>query len=157
MMADSPSSQKAVAPTVQKAKVIGARQLEQPDEEFVAVSAAVQYFQGPLPPPEVLKGYEEALPGTAERIVTMAEDEACHRREMQRFKLGSDAKLEARGQTFGFWLAAIPLAGGMVLIGLDKPVIGTAAVIAAIAGLSGLFVWARGKGRDQAPPKRKPT
>ena len=104
----------------------------------------------------MLKGYEEVLDGAAERILKMAEYEALHRRETEYFELRSDAKLETRGQVFGFVLAVVSLTGGMVLIGLDKTLLGTAAVIGAVAGLSGLFVWARGKGRDLSPPKRHP-
>ncbi len=33
----------------------------------------VQYYTGPLPDPNTLKAYEEHLPGTAERIIRMAE------------------------------------------------------------------------------------
>lgn len=40
----------------------------------------VEAFSGPLPPPEVLRGYNDVLPGAAERIFTMAEAQAEHRR-----------------------------------------------------------------------------
>jgi uncharacterized membrane protein len=36
--------------------------------EVVAAS-----FQGPLPPPSILRGYDEITPGAAERIIAMAE------------------------------------------------------------------------------------
>lgn len=103
----------------------------------------------------MLKEYEETLPGAAERIFEMAETEASHRHRQQDFELRSDANLEARGQIFGFVLGAVALIGGVILIALDKTILGTAAVIGAVAGLSGLFVWARGRGRDLAPPKRR--
>ena len=31
-------------------------------------------FSGPIPPPSIIKGYEEVLPGAAERIISMAEN-----------------------------------------------------------------------------------
>lgn len=40
-----------------------------------------EYWNGPLPPPQLLNQYGEAI---ADRIVKMAEDEAKHRREMER-------------------------------------------------------------------------
>lgn len=109
-------------------------------------------------PPEVLKGYEEVLEGAPDRIVKMAEDEALHRRATEHFELRSGAKLGTRGQVFGLVLAVVFLIGGMVLIGLDRTQLGTAAVIGAVMGLSvsGLFLWASGKGRDLSPPKRRP-
>ena len=30
-------------------------------------------FSGPIPPPSIIKGYEEILPGSADRILAMAE------------------------------------------------------------------------------------
>lgn len=40
-------------------------------------------FQGPLPSPDILQGFENVLPGAAERIMKMAEKEqlARHKRE----------------------------------------------------------------------------
>ena len=78
--------------TVQNAKVIGDRNLEPSDEGAVSTLTEIEYFRGSIPPPEVLKGYEEVLEGAAERILKMAEDEALHRRETEHFELRSDTK-----------------------------------------------------------------
>ena len=40
-------------------------------------------FSGPLPPPQILDGYERACPGTANRIIEMAEAQSAHRRLME--------------------------------------------------------------------------
>ena len=37
-------------------------------------------FAGPLPPPEILEQYNRLVPDAAERILTMAETQAAHRR-----------------------------------------------------------------------------
>lgn len=44
------------------------------------VSVSHLITQGALPNPEILARYEQISPGTAERIISMAEDEARHRR-----------------------------------------------------------------------------
>lgn len=49
-----------------------------------------QFHQGPLPPPELLRQYDQLSPGAADRIIAMAEGEAAHRREMERQQLESD-------------------------------------------------------------------
>ena len=41
-------------------------------------------FAGPLPPPEILAGYEEVLPGAAQRIFALTEGQAKHRQELER-------------------------------------------------------------------------
>lgn len=70
----------------------GGARSESPGQEehaqFVAHRASA--FSGPLPPPEILKKYNEAAPGLAERIVAMAEKEADHRRELDRKALEAD-------------------------------------------------------------------
>lgn len=44
-------------------------------------------YSGPLPTPEMLAAYGEAIPGAAERILSMAEDEQAHRQAMDRGRL----------------------------------------------------------------------
>lgn len=44
---------------------------EAASEQFMAVQA--QHHSGPLPAPQTLAGYESVLPGSAERILVMAE------------------------------------------------------------------------------------
>ena len=43
-------------------------------------------FSGPLPPPNIIKGYEDILPGAADRILSMAENQAKHRQEIEKKK-----------------------------------------------------------------------
>jgi uncharacterized membrane protein len=47
-----------------------------------AVTESVS-FSGPLPPPEVLRAYEEMMPGTAARITEMEEGQSAHRRQRE--------------------------------------------------------------------------
>jgi Predicted membrane protein (DUF2335) len=54
------------------------------EEMFPGAVAFSESFAGPLPPPALLAEYEQALPGLAERIVAMAENEGNHRRAMEK-------------------------------------------------------------------------
>jgi len=49
-------------------------------------------FSGPLPPPGVLEGYERVLPGSAERIFTMAEKQFEHRLHLEKVVIEGGAK-----------------------------------------------------------------
>jgi len=40
------------------------------------ITRVSKFFSGPLPPPEVLAGYNDAFQGAAERIVIIAESQA---------------------------------------------------------------------------------
>ncbi len=49
-------------------------------------------FSGPLPHPEILAKYENVFPGAAERIFQMAENQANHRRSMEKDSLHFSAR-----------------------------------------------------------------
>ena len=86
-------------------------------QEWIGVSAS---YQGPIPP-EMLRGYNEVVPGAADRIVEMWVGETTHRR-----------RSETRNQWFGFILSvmAIGLSSILVYAGLGYP--------AALIGFVGL-------------------
>lgn len=50
--------------------------------EIVEVSKRVS-ISGPLPPPLVLKQYDELVPGSAERVIQMAEKSLDHQMSVQ--------------------------------------------------------------------------
>lgn len=56
-------------------------------------SARLTHFSGPLPPPEVLKGYDLVVPGAALRIIQHAEREILHRHEMDQMQCKSQIKI----------------------------------------------------------------
>ena len=45
--------------------------------------ASHELFSGPLPHPEHLREYENILPGSADRVIRMAEDQAKHRQSLE--------------------------------------------------------------------------
>ena len=75
-------------------------------------------FQGPIPPPEVLKGYEGILPGSAERLLKMAEEEQQHRFEVDNKLTDGYLSLNFRGQILGF-LIVIALIVAIVYLTLN--------------------------------------
>jgi uncharacterized membrane protein len=87
-------------------------------------------FSGPLPPPEILARYNDALPDGADRIVKLAEEQSKHRRLM-----------ESRGQVFAFTLALVAILAGVGLILDGKSAEGLVPLIGAIGGLVGIFVY----------------
>ena len=110
---------------------------------------------GPLPLPSELREYEAILPGAAERIFTMAENEQSHRirRENKELDLeltaietvraGADNefKLGIVGSLFGFTLGLVGTVGGLALcwIGLWQP--GLSAFFFSLAVLAGSFAY----------------
>ena len=121
----------------------------------MVVAGAYQSFEGPIPPPEWLRGYNEIEPGLASRIVSMAEDNQNHRHEQERAALQHDVSFRARGQAFGFALGLFGLAGGFGLVALGHSVVGLVSFIGVLATLIWSAVWLR-KGEPPPDPDSKP-
>lgn len=111
-----------------------------PDE--AVVQAVHLEFSGPLPHPQLLNQYNEAVPDGAERIVRLTESQARHRQTM-----------EARAQVFTFVLALTGLVGGIALIAMGASIEGLIPLLAAIAGLGGLFVYREVQAQKEGGPR----
>lgn len=95
-------------------------------------------------PPDLLGAYEDVIPGAAERMLKEWEEEAAHRRTMER-----------RSQGYAFALAILFFAGSMTLILTDHSLEGVSVVIGEIAGLVSIFIFSQR--RRQARQRRPPT
>lgn len=146
------------------------RELERADEEgsetepashdrsskrAVVLAESYQSFQGPIPPPEWLRGYDEIEPGLASRIVAMAEDNQRHRHEQERTAVQHDVTFRSRGQVFGFVLGMFGLAGGFGLVALGHSVVGLVSFVGVLATLIWSAVWLR-KSEPPAEPDPEP-
>ena len=77
-----------------------------PQELRLSVIEAAS-FSGPLPPPSMYRGYDEVLPGSAERILAMAEKEQNHRIGWENDALKASVRDTGRGQWFGLIIAMV--------------------------------------------------
>ena len=70
------------------------RELEGYQEDSKADHAIIArhtlLHQGPLPHPAVLKQYNDVVPGAAERIMRMAEQQAIHRQDLEAHIIRTD-------------------------------------------------------------------
>src|SRR5262249_35575316 len=72
-------------------------------------------YEAPLPPPNMMQAYEEILPGSADRIIAMAERQSVHRQGMETNVVHSNSVTERRGQIFAFILGLVGLVGAIWL------------------------------------------
>lgn len=94
-------------------------------EEIIQVMQTAikqESFSGPLPHPDLLRGYDAIKSGFAERIVRMAEKEQEHRFEREKIQLDCDKKVisdaaseSKRGQYFALIISVLFLIGSVVL------------------------------------------
>lgn len=54
-----------------------------PKEKREIIMAKMEMYSGPIPHPEILKGYEELSPGSAKEIIENGIEESSHRRKLE--------------------------------------------------------------------------
>jgi len=100
-------------------------------------------FSGPLPPPDALERYNQILPGAAERIIAMAENQHTHRQGLEKHVIHSNVAAQRLGTILGFIVAMTVVIGGMFLVHEGKSGEGLAAILTALASLVGVFLYSK--------------
>ena len=103
------------------------------------------HFSGPIPPPNTLEKYEEVLPGSANRILKMAESQAQHRQNLEASVISSDIWMEKAGLGVASLLGSLILIGSIWLINIGKDIAGFAIIIGESAVFLGIFLYSRRK------------
>jgi uncharacterized membrane protein len=119
------------------------------------VSVRGEHFSGPLPPPQVLLKYNEAVPGGAERIFAMAERQSHHRQDLEKTVIGRRTQYEGRAQILGFILAMTVAVGSMILVGMGKSIEGLVALGADLIAMAGVFIYGRKRQEGELAEKRE--
>lgn len=107
----------------------------------VSVSRSLESFEGPLPPPDVLEGYERMLPGSAERILRMAEQQAEHRRVVLITLVEADTSRARWGLWLGAVVALVFVLAAVVMVLAGQAVAGTIVATADLLSIVGVFVY----------------
>ena len=132
-----------------------------PENEREVLSEALfvrqEMFAGPLPHPQSFKEYEEVLPGSADRILKMAEKQQEHRSILERSVVENNNRIAVRGQIFGFIVFILGIAAGVFFVLQGMKVFGGIFLTSTMVTLVGLFITGKveigkdlkEKGKDQ--------
>ena len=107
------------------------------------LSVQREAFTGPLPPPALLRGYEDVLPGAADRIIRMAEQQAQHRQHLERIVVEGGSRRANTGMWLGFIIAILFLGVSAGLIAADRQVAGVILGSVDLTAPVGVFVFGR--------------
>ena len=125
-------------------------------QDLTAQSQAVQRgivqvdteWNAPLPSPIDFRGYEDTLPGAANRILEMAENEQDHRHqrelsalEIARTSIVGDSWKSRSGMALGFALGVTGIACGTYLSASGHDISGMALFLASLASLVGVSIY----------------
>lgn len=115
-------------------------QQSSPSRGVVRTATAVQ-FRGPLPPPQILEEYDKIVPGSAERILKMAEEQQKHRFKIENKVATIESITSICGIVAGFILGMTTVIGGIVVAMSGKEWSGFALGGTGLAALVGVFVY----------------
>jgi uncharacterized membrane protein len=101
----------------------------------------IEQYCGPLPSPDLLREFDSVVPGCAERIIKMAEDQSTHRQFLERTVVVGDSKRANHGLWVGGVIAALFLAGSVFLIHEGHEWPGVALGSVDLVGIIGAFVY----------------
>jgi uncharacterized membrane protein len=105
-------------------------------KEILTGMAFLSLWEGPLPSPDALKAYNEAMPNGADRLLTEVQRQARHRMELERLVIPEQQRQSRRGQLYGLIVALSFLIASFVLIqqghGLFGTIIGSIDMVALV-------------------------
>ena len=81
-------------------------------------------FSGPLPPSAMFREYDEAMPGSANRLLELTENQQAHRHNWELTALHASISHTKRGQWFGFIVSMVALVAAIVLALMGRTVVG---------------------------------
>jgi uncharacterized membrane protein len=134
-----------------------------PSQPVPAMSKSAQMTQvvtqrittGPLPEPETLARYEQVQPGAADRIIRMAEQQAEHRRGIEKTVVNGNVAREKWGQMIGAGLYILTVGAGTWLIAHGFSTGGLTTIISASAGAVGVFIVGKTQRSKDLEAKRE--
>jgi uncharacterized membrane protein len=112
-------------------------------------------FSGPLPHPDILVRYNDAVPDAAERILAMAERQSAHRIDLEKRVITADIRRSNFGLAAGLIVALAFLVGSVVLVLSGYAVEGTIFATVDIAGLVATFVYGTERRRKEREDKAR--
>lgn len=124
-------------------------QAERVAPQVVQLTASL--WQAPIPPPGILREYEDILPGCAENIISAFTSEVANRQKIERWQV----ILQGIGLACGVLVVLCMLAVAGYALFLGHPLV-AAAIPATLAAVAAVFVVKQNSPPKKPPPPAKP-
>ena len=123
-------------------------------EEIISRIVLQEQYAGPLAHPRIVAGYEQFLPGSADRILSMAERQQEHR--IQQEDRGQQAAIgrDKNAMNRGFVLALALMMVSALAIYLGSDLVGFGMVATSVVSLAGVFLYSHHSTRQELREKR---
>ena len=128
---------------------------EQIERNLVLTQTTTQITSSPVPPAELLIGYNSAFPDGANRLFTLVENQSAHRQRIEDKVVNEQLAQSKRGQIFAFICAIFfgSLAGYLAVKGFSH--LAGLIVTVLITSLVGAFIWGQ-KSQTRSLDKKNP-
>lgn len=123
--------------SVEEIECMDVSELESLDKsDLVNVVMKCAQFSGPIPPPNILGGYEDICSGAADRIIKMAENEQSHRHTVDSKMISTESRDSLLGIISALVIALAALGAGVTVLLLSDN--STAQLAGGVLGVSGI-------------------
>lgn len=112
-------------------------------------------YEGPIPHPRIIREYERILPGSADRILSMAEKQQEHRIVIEKKAVESQLRQSRTGQKFAFVIFLVGLAISVVFAYLDMKAFAGIFATVTLVTIIGLFINGKAAVNKDIDRKRK--
>lgn len=114
-----------------------------------------EFYSGPLPHPSLLKQYDDVVPGAAERIIVLLEEQSRHRMYLEKTVIVGDNKRANWGLISGWSIAILFLIASVALIlagyGAYGAIVGAVDLVALVA----VFIYGTNVRKNERIEKSK--
>ena len=110
----------------------------------------VQFWQGQFPPPDAIERYERTLPGSFDRLISMAERAQAAQIDANNTAMSHQAADNRRGQILGFLVTVVAILGAIGCAFINQPIIGSLLVGVPVLAVAKALVDSAQSGRSRA-------
>lgn len=126
------------------------RLLERPQIKMLISQSS---FRGPLPPPSMLREYNDIVKDGAERIMARSEKEQAHRHDLQNMTVGGNIDKDKRGQWMAFIITTLILLIATLFAWKGNTVFAGTLITIDLIGLASVFIMGRTVSATPRRPK----
>ena len=123
--------------------------------DVVALRAEYHEHRGPLPDAKYFRELAKINPDAPRIILEDFQEQARHRRSLEKLVTETNAVLARRSQIFAFTLGLVGLTGSFIVVGLGFPVAGTTIATGCVVSLVTVFLLGRERQKRERVEKER--
>ncbi|MBR1437466.1 MAG: DUF2335 domain-containing protein [Synergistaceae bacterium] len=134
-------------------KSVPTQQKKNPHEVSIVASSQSLTYSGPLPPASEIAMYEKVCPGSADRILKMAEQQAKHRQNIEAVAVKTSSERSILGVKYAFYSAISAFVLSGVCFCLGQTAAGGAIFGGTLVSLVTAFIYGTKSSRQEREEK----